>query len=284
MFTRSGTATPVSELSAVYPRTRGASLPLTLARGAPYPVPKFWYDHLPMSNVSSARMCQPARRLSLRRLTGSERRLRLTVAVAVAFLAGGCDGRAPAVEPEPVLEAEVPDTQSTLGDVVGLAPEGDAIIRSIVLLDPHHEVDVPLPEVPPVMDQIGRQFVPGFILVRAGQTIDFTNSEDDLHTVHVKDSAGESIFNVASINGSSYTHTFEMGDEFTVECNTHTEMFADIMVVESPYAVVAERDGRFTVPGVVPGRYTATVIIGKERRTGEVEIAAGPNELDLADL
>jgi hypothetical protein len=207
------------------------------------------------------------------------------VAVAAALLVGGCGGGASEAEPEPVPEAEVPEAQDlALGEVVGTAPEGDAVIRAIVLLDPHHEVDIPLPEAPPVMDQIGRQFVPGFILVRVGQTIDFTNSEDDLHTVHVKDSAGESIFNVASINGNSYTHTFEVGDEFSVECNTHTEMSADIMVVESPYAVVAERDGSFTVSDVVPGHYTATMIIGKERRTHQVEVVAGPNEIDLTDL
>ncbi len=165
-----------------------------------------------------------------------------------------------------------------------MAAEGDATLRAIVLLDPHDEIDVPLPEEQPVMDQIGRQFMPGFILVRAGQTINFTNSEDELHTVHVKNSAGESLFNVASMNGSSYTHTFEVGDDFTVVCNTHTEMFADIMVVETPYAVVADREGAFTMADVVPGLYTATVILGTDRRQREVEIVAGRNEIDLTDI
>ena len=141
---------------------------------------------------------------------------------------------------------------------------------------------MPVPDETPIMDQIGRQFVPGFILVRAGQTIDFTNSEDELHTVHVKDSHGESIFNIATMMGTTYQHTFEVGDQYSVICNTHTEMFADILVVDTPYAVVADRDGRFAVPDVVPGRYTATVIQGADRNEHEIEIAAGPNEIDLA--
>ena len=168
-----------------------------------------------------------------------------------------------------------------LAQVSGQAPPADGMLVSIVLLDPHTDIEVPLPDETPVMDQIGRQFVPGFILVRAGQTIDFTNSEDDLHTVHVKDSHGESIFNIATMMGTTYAHTFEIDDEYSVICNTHTEMFADIMVVDTPYAVVADRDGRFTVPDVVPGRYTATVIQGPGRNVHEVEIAAGPNEIDL---
>ena len=238
-----------------------------------------------MSTVCSAEVFRAPKRLAVRRLARRARRLSRVAAVAVAFLVGGCGGSAPETPPQPVPEAEAPETRDlALGQVVGAAPEGDAIIRAIVLLDPKQALDLPLPEALPVMDQIGRQFVPRFILVRAGQTINFTNSEDDIHTVHVKDSTGHSIFNVASINGSSYTHTFEVGDEFSVECNTHTEMSADIMVVESPYAVVSERDGSFTVPDVIPGHYTATMIIGKERRTHEVEIVAGRNELDLTEL
>jgi len=45
-----------------------------------------------------------------------------------------------------------------------------------------------------------------------------------------------------------------------------------------------ELDGSFTVSDVVPGHYTATVIIGKERRTHAKAIVAGRNEIDLADL
>ena len=177
--------------------------------------------------------------------------------------------------------AEAAEAAGGLAQVAGQAPPAAGMLVSIVLLEPHAELDLPLPDETPVMDQIGRQFVPGFILVRAGQTIDFTNSEDDLHTVHVKDERGESIFNVATMMGSTYEHTFEVGGEYSVICNTHTEMFADIMVVDEPYAVVADRDGRFAVPDVVPGRYTATVIQGPDRSRHEIEVAAGPNEIDL---
>ncbi len=192
-------------------------------------------------------------------------------------------GPAPAAESRPAGAAAEADAPAAggLAQVTGQAPPAVGMLVSIVLLDPHHEVEVPLPDETPIMDQIGRQFVPGFILVRAGQTIDFTNSEDELHTVHVKDSHGESIFNIATMMGTTYQHTFEVGDQYSVICNTHTEMFADIMVVDTPYAVVAGRDGRFALPDVVPGRYTATVIQGPDRSEHEIEIATGPNEIDL---
>ena len=229
----------------------------------------------------------------------------LSLALACSLLLGACGGGPPpagggaaervrpaaappaaesaraAASPPAAAEAGAPAAAGGLAEVVGQAPPATGMLVSIVILDPHEEIDVPVPDETPIMDQIGRQFVPGFILVRAGQTIDFTNSEDELHTVHVKDSHGESIFNIATMMGTTYQHTFEVGDRYSVICNTHTEMFADILVVDTPYAVVADRDGRFALPDVIPGRYTATVIQGGDRSEQEIEIAAGPNEIDL---
>ena len=253
--------------------------------------------------------------LSPYRMSGAgNRRLRtrhadlLSVSLACCLLLGACGSGPPpagggaaervrpaatppaaesarAAEPRPAVpaaEADAPaEAAGGLGQVAGQARPANGMLVSIVILDPHAEIDVPVPDETPIMDQIGRQFVPGFILVRAGQTIDFTNSEDELHTVHVKDSHGESIFNIATMMGTTYQHTFEVGDRYSVICNTHTEMFADILVVDTPYAVVADRDGRFALPDVIPGRYTATVLHGADRSEQEIEIAAGPNEIDL---
>ena len=207
-----------------------------------------------------------------------------TVGVGLALFSFGCNGAGPGttvVEPPPIVSAAEEVPGPGLGEVTGLARAATGMVLSIVLLEPHTEVNVPVPERAATMDQLGRQFVPGFILVRAGQTVNFRNSEDDLHTVHVKDSAGESLFNVATMYGSTYEYTFELGDEYTVVCNTHTEMFADIMVVDTPYAVIAGRDGSFAIPNVVPGAYTATMIHGEERSEREVEVVSGDNAIDL---
>ncbi|MEE2638295.1 MAG: hypothetical protein VYE68_13820 [Acidobacteriota bacterium] len=219
----------------------------------------------------------------------------ILAAIMLATACGGADAptssrpaRAPAPDPATTPSPDPPAptadaTGETVAQVIGTAQAATGMVVSIVLLDPHEEIEVPLPAETPVMDQIGRQFVPGFILVRAGQTINFTNSEDELHTVHVKDSNDESLFNVATMMGFTYEHIFEEGDDYSVVCNTHTEMFADILVVDTPYAVVADREGNFTVSDVVPGSYTAVVIHGNERTEYEVDIVSGQNDLNLAD-
>ena len=53
--------------------------------------------------------------------------------------------------------------------IVGLAPPAKGMVVSIILLDSHAEIDVPLPEELPVIDQYGRAFNPEFLLVRRGQ-------------------------------------------------------------------------------------------------------------------
>lgn len=204
--------------------------------------------------------------------------------ILLGSFAGSCSSEPPVESSRsvvvPVAEEDPPSTRG-LAWIVGTSPAATGMVVSIVLLDPHEDIGVPVPQQRPVMDQIGRQFVPGFILVRAGQTINFTNSEDELHTVHVKDSSDESLFNIATMMGTTYDYTFDQEDDYSVVCNTHTEMFADIMVVDAPYAVVADRDGSFTITDVIPGRYTATVVHGATRTEQDIDITAGTNEIDL---
>ena len=212
--------------------------------------------------------------------------LTLTMLTMFTTVTAACGTEAPvesAPEPAAALTVAAP-ADAGIATLVGTTPPANGAVVSIILLDPHAEIDVPLPDETPVMDQYGRAFNPGFLLVRSGQTVRFTNSEDDLHTVHVKDTAGESVFNIATLFGSSYEFTFDREDSYDVICNTHTEMFANILVVDTPYAVVAERDGSFTVPDVIPGTYTVTMLNGENRREREVEIVAGRNELDLTGL
>ena len=209
------------------------------------------------------------------------------LAVAVlASVTSACGADAPVVPATAAPAAPVaPATaDADTAQIVGAAPPANGVVVSIILLDPHVEIEVPLPDEVPVIDQYGRAFNPEFLLVRSGQTVRFTNSEDDLHTVHVKDGAGESLFNIATLFGSRYEFTFDREGSYDVECNTHTEMFADILVVDNPYAVVADRDGAFTLPDVIPGTYTVTMLTGRDRREQEVEIVAGRNELDLTGL
>ena len=210
------------------------------------------------------------------------------VAVLVLGLFAGLGVAGCTAQPGPETTEAVPTpTDGPTGDgrlaeVVGQAPPATQGAPSVVILEPQAAVDVPVPIEPVIMDQFGRAFVPRLIVVREGQPVRFKNSEDDLHTVHVQDSDGESLFNVAMpIQGGEHNYTFDDSGDYAVSCNAHQEMHATILVVQAPYAVVADRDGRFALPGVVPGIYNVIVRRGYERHEQVVEIMAGPNSLSV---
>ena len=76
------------------------------------------------------------------------------------------------------------------------------------------------------------------------------------------------------ILGGSYYHTFERAGTYNVSCNVHADMAATVLVTSTPYAVVADHDGRFSLPDVRPGFYDLTMRHGTRQIERVVEVGA----------
>lgn len=207
----------------------------------------------------------------------------LSIGLMLGLLGAACAPGSQPAPPNPVESPSEPEPgQDRTADIVGQAPAASQGTPSVIILEPHSSIDVPLPSAPVEMDQFGRDFIPRLLVVRAGQHVLFKNSEDELHTVHVQDSSGESLFNVAMpIQGGEHDHMFGQAGDYAVSCNAHQEMHATILVVETPYSVVADRDGAFSLSGVVPGTYNLTLRRGHERHEQVIDVVSGSNELTL---
>jgi hypothetical protein len=132
------------------------------------------------------------------------------------------------------------------------------------------------------MDQAGLTFSPELLLVRTGQPTEFRNSDDTLHNVHVSNvDTREPAFNVAIPTGGKYTYTFRQDGFYHVGCDIHPAMAADILATSSPFATVAESDGRFAFTDVPPGAYTLHTFSSRGRLQQDVEIRGGANELRI---
>ena len=70
------------------------------------------------------------------------------------------------------------------------------------------------------------------------------------------------LVNVAIPLSRTYEYTFERPGAYTVTCDVHTDMQGSIFVTATPFAAIADSDGRFTLPDVVPGSYKVTVLTG----------------------
>jgi plastocyanin len=153
---------------------------------------------------------------------------------------------------------------------------------AIVVLTPADGHESRPPASPQIMDQAGYTFLPALLVAQTGQTVQFRNSEDVLHNVRVTEAATDTpVFNIATTAFGAYDHKFERPGFYTVTCDIHSTMRADILVAPSPYTATTDEHGGFTIDSVPAGAYTATLYAGGAPTTKAVEVKAGKTELTL---
>jgi plastocyanin len=201
--------------------------------------------------------------------------------LATLVLAAGCSKPAPPPAQE-AAPAETPATSTGNATIVGHGPRPNPGAQIVVVLEPTTSRQFPPQTDVPVMDQVGLTFGPPLLLVRTGQPVEFRNSDDTLHNVHVThEETREPAFNVAIPTDNSYTYTFQKDGFYRVGCDIHPAMAASVFSVSTPYVTLAEPDGRFTIADVTPGTYTATVYSGGRKLQRAVEAKSGIVEITV---
>jgi plastocyanin len=202
------------------------------------------------------------------------------IAVTVA-----CSKDAPETPPassSAPVPAAAAATPASIGTVIGHGPRPGPGAQVVVVLEPDTLRSFPPQTEVPVMDQVGLTFGPDLLLVRTGQPVEFRNSDDTLHNVHVShEETREAAFNVAIPTGNSYRYTFARDGFYRVGCDIHPAMAASIFAASTPYATLAEGDGRFSIADVTAGAYTVTVYAGGRRLQQGVDVTGGVTEVTL---
>ena len=132
---------------------------------------------------------------------------------------------------------------------------------------------------PAVMDQKGCVYTPTILAVQTGQKIIVKNSDTCVHNVHATPAvAGNEEHNdVQMPGGADLTYTFSQPEMFLkFKCDVHPWMFAWVSVIDSPYFCVSDKDGKFVIKNVPPGKYTVEAAHRKlGAQTQEVEVKDG---------
>jgi len=209
----------------------------------------------------------------------TRRRLALLATLA---LAAGCSKSSAPPSVQEAAPAATPAVSTGNATVVGHGPRPNPGAQIVVVLEPTtSQPFAPQTEVP-VMDQVGLTFGPPLLLARTGQPVEFRNSDDTLHNVHVThEETREPAFNVAIPTDNSYTYTFQKDGFYRVGCDIHPAMAASVFSTSTPYVTLAEPDGRFTIGDVAPGAYTATVYAGGRKLQRAVEAKSGVVEITI---
>jgi len=108
------------------------------------------------------------------------------------------------------------------------------------------------------MDQKGCVFVPHVVLVPAGGTVEFLNSDRLLHNLH---SVGKENppFNRTQPRGRAIPIAFAKPEIIRVDCDLHSWMRAWVVVADHPFYALSNEAGEFVLSGVPPGTYTLSI-------------------------
>lgn len=130
----------------------------------------------------------------------------------------------------------------------------------------------------PTMDQKEKAFVPRVLPVVVGTTVEFTNSDSFKHNIFSPDGERYNLGSWVGAKGRSYT--FKKPGVYRQLCNIHPEMLAYIVVLDTPYFSLTDKDGNFEIAGIPSGKYVLRVWgekLTKEQltRTFEVMVEEG---------
>jgi plastocyanin len=127
------------------------------------------------------------------------------------------------------------------------------------------------------VDQKACDFIPHVVLVPAGGTVDFLNSDRLLHNIHAKPKLNVS-FNRTQPKSRTIPVTFAKPEIVHINCDLHSWMSNWVVVMAHPFYAITGADGQFTFNNLPAGRYTLHVWqerLGEVRRT--VTVSEGAN-------
>jgi len=108
------------------------------------------------------------------------------------------------------------------------------------------------------MDQLEQHFIPRILVVPAGQSVEFVNSDNVFHNIFSYSPPKK--FDLGRYpKGHSRSVTFVKPGEVQVYCDIHSDMRADIIVVPNALWSLVGRSGRYRIDRVPAGAHTLKV-------------------------
>jgi len=108
------------------------------------------------------------------------------------------------------------------------------------------------------IDQKRCVYVPRDVMVPAGGTVDFLNSDRLLHNIHATPNFNVS-FNRTQPKNRTIPITFAKPEIVQISCDLHPWMTAWVVVAAHPFYAITGVDGQFAFENLPPGQYQLNV-------------------------
>lgn len=152
------------------------------------------------------------------------------------------------------------------------------------------------PSTPPaVIDQKGCLYNPQILAIQTGQTLLVKNSDPasvPMHNIRInptapanKDAFATKLSQPQMTGAPDLVYNFPAPENFLkFQCDVHTWMFAWVTVVDNPYFALTDKDGKYTIKNVPPGKYTISALhykLAKEGVDKEIEVKDSGANVDF---
>src|SRR5204862_99920 len=120
----------------------------------------------------------------------------------------------------------------------------------------------PPPVEPAVFDQKGCRFEPHVLVVRVNQPILLKSDDPVPHNTNIKPLRNTGFNQIISPNnraGEPYKYTKPESVPVNVQCDLHRWMTAYHLPLEHPFFAVTDKEGKFEIKGLPPGKHVFTV-------------------------
>jgi plastocyanin len=157
------------------------------------------------------------------------------------------------------VTAQVPMYERGTAVELGADQEGDPLAlertRVAVYLEGQFAPQAPATPLVVTMEQANRRFSPEMLVIQAGSKVSFPNNDPIFHNVFSL--SGPKMFDLGNYpKGDTRLVMFPEPGIVYVNCHLHPNMTATIVVAPNKWNTRADREGRFDLADVPPGKYT----------------------------
>jgi plastocyanin len=119
-------------------------------------------------------------------------------------------------------------------------------------------------------------FSPRLLPIQVGTRVEFPNQDDIEHSVYT--SSSPKSFNLGRIEPSQRpvpSQVFDQPGLFTIRCDIHENMRADILVLATPHFIVTDADGNYRLNGLPAGHHVLKVWCEGKTQEHAVDLTDG---------
>jgi len=139
-----------------------------------------------------------------------------------------------------------------------VAGPGNTLQNVVVYISSGAADSSPAPASAANFDQKGCHYTTHVLALRAGQEVSISNSDPLSHNIHPLAKINREWNKIQLPQTPPFSYAYENEEFIPVKCNIHPWMKAYFAVLKTSHFAVTGADGRFSLSGLPPGKYTLT--------------------------